>query len=77
MQEIRARGGKIIAITTDGNEEDIRALADDVITVPQTSEEFLPLLTAIPVQLFAYYVALERGLPIDKPRNLAKSVTVE
>lgn len=77
IQEIRARGGKVLAITTDGNEEDIRALADDVISVPEAHEAFLPILTAIPVQLFAYYVALAKGLPIDKPRNLAKSVTVE
>ncbi len=67
----------MLAITTEGCEEDIRALADDVITVPKAHEAFLPLLTTIPVQLFAYYVALERGLPIDKPRNLAKSVTGE
>lgn len=77
IQEIRARGGKVIAITTDGNEDDIRTIADDVITIPNTHEALLPILTTIPVQLFAYYVALERGLPIDKPRNLAKSVTVE
>ncbi len=77
IQEIRARGGKVLAITTDGNEADIGALADDVISVPQTHEALLPILTCIPVQLFAYYVALSKGLPIDKPRNLAKSVTVE
>ncbi|MDP1690254.1 MAG: glutamine--fructose-6-phosphate transaminase (isomerizing) [bacterium] len=76
IEEIRARGGKIIAVTTDGNES-IRKIADDVIFVPQTHEALLPVLTTIPLQLFAYYVALERGLPIDKPRNLAKSVTVE
>ncbi|HRH24421.1 MAG TPA: SIS domain-containing protein, partial [Candidatus Paceibacterota bacterium] len=77
IQEIRARGGKVIAITTDGHEDDLTGLADDVISVPPTHEALLPILTAMPVQLFAYYVALERGLPIDQPRNLAKSVTVE
>ncbi len=77
IQELRARGGKVIAITTDGHEDDIRSLADDVISVPSAHEALLPILTAIPLQLFAYYVALERGLPIDQPRNLAKSVTVE
>ncbi len=77
IQEIRARGGRVLAITTEGCEEDIRALADDVIAVPKTHEAFQPILTTMPVQLFAYYVALERGLPIDMPRNLAKSVTVE
>ncbi|MBY0110729.1 glutamine--fructose-6-phosphate transaminase (isomerizing) [Patescibacteria group bacterium] len=77
MQEIRARGGRILAITTEGKEEDLKGLADDVLSVPKTGELFLPILTTIPLQLFAYYVALRRELPIDKPRNLAKSVTVE
>ncbi len=76
MEEIRARGGKILAVTTDGN-MDIRRVSDDVLFVPQTIEALLPVLTTAALQLFAYDVALERGLPIDKPRNLAKSVTVE
>lgn len=76
IEEIRARGGKIIAITTDGN-DDIKRIADDIIYIPQTVEALLPVLTTVPLQLFAYYVARERRLPIDKPRNLAKSVTVE
>lgn len=76
IEEIRARGGKIIAITTEGN-TDIRRLTDTVLYVPETHEALLPILTSIPLQLLAYYVAKERGLPIDKPRNLAKSVTVE
>lgn len=77
IQEIRARGGAVIAVTTDGNETEIGKLADDVISVPETLEAFLPILTVMPLQLFAYAVAKERGLPIDMPRNLAKSVTVE
>lgn len=76
IAEIRARDGKIIAVTTDGNDA-IKKIADDVIFVPQTHEALQPILTTIPLQLFAYSVAKERGLPIDKPRNLAKSVTVE
>lgn len=76
IAEIRARSGKIIAVTTDGN-DDIRRIADDVMFVPETTEALQPVLTTIPLHLFAYYVAKERGLPIDKPRNLAKSVTVE
>ena len=76
IAEIRARGGKIIAITTDGN-AGIRRISDNALFVPATIESLLPVLTTIPLQLFAYYVAKERGLPIDKPRNLAKSVTVE
>lgn len=76
IEEIRARDGKIIAITTDGN-TDIQRLTNDILYVPETYEALLPILTAIPLQLLAYYVAKERALPIDKPRNLAKSVTVE
>ncbi|MGB4076791.1 MAG: glutamine--fructose-6-phosphate transaminase (isomerizing) [Minisyncoccia bacterium] len=77
IEEIRARGGKVLAVTTDDAAEEVARVADDVMTVPNTEEAYLPLLTAIPLQLFAYYVAKERGLPIDMPRNLAKSVTVE
>ncbi|HEY0010941.1 MAG TPA: glutamine--fructose-6-phosphate transaminase (isomerizing) [Candidatus Paceibacterota bacterium] len=73
IEEIRARGGKIIAVSTERE----LAAADDLITVPLVHEALLPLLTAIPLQLLAYYAARERGLPIDMPRNLAKSVTVE
>ena len=76
IAEIRARGGKVIAVTTDGNDA-IKKISDDVIFVPKTHEALQPILTTIPLQLFAYSVAKERGLPIDKPRNLAKSVTVE
>ncbi|MBI5530477.1 MAG: glutamine--fructose-6-phosphate transaminase (isomerizing) [Candidatus Doudnabacteria bacterium] len=76
MQEIKARGGKIIAIATEGN-KDIKKIADDVIYIPPAPEMLSPLLTTVPLQLFAYYAAAERGCPIDQPRNLAKSVTVE
>ena len=76
IEEIRARGGKIIAITT-GDTKDMLQITKDVIMVPETHEALLPILTTIPLQLFAYYVAHARSLPIDMPRNLAKSVTVE
>lgn len=76
VEEIRARGGTILAITTKGNEA-VKRFANDVLFVPETHAALLPVLTTIPLQLFAYYVAKARGLPIDKPRNLAKSVTVE
>lgn len=76
MQEIKARGGKIIAIATEGDKA-ISKIADDVIYIPKTLEMLTPLLSVIPLQLFAYYVGVMRGLDIDKPRNLAKSVTVE
>ncbi len=76
IQEIKARCGPTIAVGTEGDAE-LRALCDHFIGVPACSELFAPLLTVIPLQLFAYYVALENGCEIDQPRNLAKSVTVE
>jgi glucosamine--fructose-6-phosphate aminotransferase (isomerizing) len=76
MQEIRARKGPIVAVATDGNEA-ITQLCDDVIYVPPAEEELQPLLHAVAMQLFAYYIATKRGLDVDRPRNLAKSVTVE
>ena len=76
MQEIRARRGIILAIATEGD-ENISQYCDDVIYVPECFEPFSPLLVAIPVQLFAYYIAVSRGCDVDQPRNLAKSVTVE
>lgn len=77
MEEIRARGGKIIAVTTVGNEAEISAIADDVIAIPKTLEMLTPILATAPLHLFAYYMALARNCDPDKPRNLAKSVTVE
>ena len=76
VQEIRAREGHIIAITTEGNNK-LGQLVDDVIYVPPSIDLVTPLLTVIPLQLFAYHCAVLRGCDVDKPRNLAKSVTVE
>ena len=76
IEEVRARDGKVVALTTEGNDA-LEAKVDDVLYIPVTEDALLPILTTIPLQLFAYYVAKERGLPIDMPRNLAKSVTVE
>jgi glucosamine--fructose-6-phosphate aminotransferase (isomerizing) len=76
IQEIKARKGPVIAITNDGNQE-LSAIVDDVVYIPQTMELLTPILSIVPLQLFAYYFALQRGCDIDKPRNLAKSVTVE
>ena len=76
MEEVRARRGKIIAIASDGDTT-VRERADHVIYVPHTEEMLNPLLTVIPLQLLAYYMAVERGCNVDQPRNLAKSVTVE
>jgi glucosamine--fructose-6-phosphate aminotransferase (isomerizing) len=76
IQEIKARGGPVLAIATEGD-DDIRELADDVIYIPKTIEMLTPLLTIVPLQLFAYHFGVLKGLDVDKPRNLAKSVTVE
>ncbi len=76
MQEIKARKGKVIAIITEGDEA-IRGLADDVFAVPPAHEIIAPLLSVIPLQLLSYYIGVAKGCDVDKPRNLAKSVTVE
>ncbi len=76
IQEIKARSGRVIAIATEGDTE-IAKLVDDVIYIPKTLEMLTPLLAVVPLQLFAYYVGVSKGLDVDKPRNLAKSVTVE
>jgi glutamine---fructose-6-phosphate transaminase (isomerizing) len=76
IEEVRARGGRIIVVATDGDEE-IRERADHLITIPETPELFQPMLSVIPLQLLAYHAAVLRGHDVDKPRNLAKSVTVE
>jgi glucosamine--fructose-6-phosphate aminotransferase (isomerizing) len=76
IQEIKARNGPLIAIATEGDEE-IKKIADEVIYIPETLEILTPFLTVVPLQLFAYYVALARHCDVDQPRNLAKSVTVE
>jgi glutamine---fructose-6-phosphate transaminase (isomerizing) len=76
LQEAKARGGRIVAIATEGD-EDARKLADEVIEVPAADADLLPLLTILPLQLYAYYVADLKGTDVDQPRNLAKTVTVE
>jgi glucosamine--fructose-6-phosphate aminotransferase (isomerizing) len=76
LEEIKARGGPVIAICSE-NDEDVAAKADDMICVPDVPEYLQPLVVAIPLQLLAYEIALLRGCDVDKPRNLAKSVTVE
>jgi glutamine---fructose-6-phosphate transaminase (isomerizing) len=76
MQEIKARKGAIIAIVTEGAELPA-GLADEVIRIPECHEAVLPIVASIPVQLLSYYIAVERHCDVDKPRNLAKSVTVE
>lgn len=76
IQEIKARRGRVIAIVTKGDTQ-VKNLADDIIEIPHTIEYLEPLLTVIPMQLLAYQIAVNKGLDVDQPRNLAKSVTVE
>ncbi len=76
MQEVKSRKGRILAVVTEGDEK-VKAIADDVIEVPETLNAVVPLLSVVPLQLLAYYVAVDKGLDVDMPRNLAKSVTVE
>jgi len=76
VEEVRARGGKVIAVITEGDEE-IGRLAEAVFPIPVTHDLLTPILASVPLQLFAYYVAVRRGCNVDQPRNLAKSVTVE
>jgi glucosamine--fructose-6-phosphate aminotransferase (isomerizing) len=76
IQEVKARGGRVIAITSQ-KEDVLEDLIDYEIRIPQTEDMLYPILSVIPLQLLAYYVAVKRGLNVDQPRNLAKSVTVE
>ena len=76
LEEIKARGGPILAIATEGD-QDILKITQDVVYIPKTLEMLSPILSVIPLQLFAYYCAIFNGRDVDKPRNLAKSVTVE
>jgi glutamine---fructose-6-phosphate transaminase (isomerizing) len=76
VQEIKARKGKVIAVATEGDKV-IPEMADDVMYVPEADEVLAPLLSVIPLQLLSYYIGIAKGLDVDKPRNLAKSVTVE
>ncbi len=76
IKEVKARGAKVVAIATEGSTS-IEKVADEVFYIPKTSEMFTASATVVPMQLLSYYIAVERGCDVDKPRNLAKSVTVE
>ncbi len=76
MKEVKARKGKVIAVCVEGDKE-VKSIADDIIEIPEIHELFYPFLMVVPLQLFAYYCALDLGRNVDQPRNLAKSVTVE
>jgi glucosamine--fructose-6-phosphate aminotransferase (isomerizing) len=76
LEEIKARGGPVIAVAAEGDDR-VWRLADDVIHTPAVEEYLQPIVTIVPLQLLAYHIAVLRGCDVDKPRNLAKSVTVE
>jgi glucosamine--fructose-6-phosphate aminotransferase (isomerizing) len=76
LEQIKARKGNVIVIATEGRKQ-IANLADDIIFIPRCPDYISPILAAIPLQLFAYHLAVKLGRDVDKPRNLAKSVTVE
>ena len=76
IQEIKARKGKVIAVITEGDAT-IMGMADDVLPIPEADELIAPIISTIPLQLFSYYIGVAKGFDVDKPRNLAKSVTVE
>jgi len=77
LEEVAAREGRIIVMVNPGDEDQVRAKAEEVIVVPESAPELTPLLLTIPLQLLAYHVAVLNGTDVDQPRNLAKSVTVE
>jgi glucosamine--fructose-6-phosphate aminotransferase (isomerizing) len=76
IEEVRSRKGRVIAIASEGDTE-VARLAEHVIYIPQAAAQIMPLLTVIPLQLLSYHIATLRGCNVDRPRNLAKSVTVE
>ena len=76
MQEVISRNGRILAIVTEGDEQ-VKKMVENVIEIPETLACLAPILSVIPLQLLSYHVAVAKGLNVDQPRNLAKSVTVE
>ncbi len=76
IEEVKARKGPVIAIGTEGDDA-LSRVADEVIRIPKSPDYLTPILASIPLQLLAYHIAVELGCDVDKPRNLAKSVTVE
>lgn len=76
MQDVKSRNGRILAVVTEGDEQ-VKKIVDSVLEIPQTLNALVPLLSVLPLQILAYYVAVDKGLDVDMPRNLAKSVTVE
>jgi glucosamine--fructose-6-phosphate aminotransferase (isomerizing) len=77
MEQVKARKGPIVALTTGTGTKQLNGIANDIIHLPDAPDCLMPILTVIPLQLLAYHLAVELGHDVDKPRNLAKSVTVE
>ena len=77
IQEVKARGGIVVAVACHGDESEVATVADHLILIPPAHELLLPMLEVVPLQLLAYHIAVRRGCDVDQPRNLAKSVTVE
>ena len=73
---MKSRNGRILAVVTEGDQQ-VKKIADNVLEIPRTLNALVPLLSVVPLQLLAYYVAVDKGLDVDMPRNLAKSLTVE
>ena len=76
IKEVKARGARVVTITVDGNTA-VEECSDEVIYLPRLNPVFTPSLQVVPMQMLGYYMAIDRGCDVDKPRNLAKSVTVE
>ena len=76
IREVKSRGGQIIIITSQ-NKEELKEYSDDIIYIPETHKFLSPIISSVPLQLLAYYIATYKGCDVDQPRNLAKSVTVE
>jgi glucosamine--fructose-6-phosphate aminotransferase (isomerizing) len=77
IEQVRARKGPIITVTTESGAAKLKEIADDIMIVPNAEDVVMPVLSVVPLQLFAYHLAVALGRDVDKPRNLAKSVTVE
>lgn len=75
VKEVKARGAVVLSVLCDDQKGD--SISNDIICIPRVSDMFLPVVSIVPLQLFSYYIALEKGCNVDKPKNLAKSVTVE
>ena len=77
LKEVKKRGGRVIAVVAEGDEREVAAATEHVISIPPAPDLLLPILEVVPLQLLAYHIAVQRGRDVDQPRNLVKSVTSE